>query len=87
MSTKTSERYVLADRTQYRYETDLGALMLYNVENEEFRVAGDLAHQIITKIEDGDTVEEIATALKVDEAAVRTFCEECTEEGFLILPA
>lgn len=84
MSTSTDgRRFALAERTRYRYESDLDMFMLYNADNEEFRVAGALAYDIVAGIEEGMAVSELAERLEVDQEAVNTFCEECLESGFI----
>lgn len=85
MSTPSkSERYDLAAQTRYRYESDLDMFMLYNARNEEFRVAGALAYDIIAGCEDGMSVEEITNHLDVDTSSVQTFCQECADSGFIV---
>jgi len=75
-------RYNLADYTQYRNEPDIGVFMIYNIDEDVFRTAGELAHQIVVRVEEGLSTVDIADALGVDEDAVVEFCEECAREGF-----
>ena len=78
-----SPRYKLAAQTRYRYESDLDMFMLYNAENEEFRVAGALAYDIIAGFEDEMSIEEISDYLDVGHDAVQIFCKECANSGFI----
>lgn len=82
MSTE-SQLYDLAEQTRYRYESDLDMFMLFNAGNDEFRVAGALAYDIIAGIEEGMSVDELANQLDISRDAVATFCQECFSCGFI----
>lgn len=83
MSTDQTDRFTLAERTRYRYESDLEMFMIYSAHNGEFRVAGTLARDVITGLEEGKAIPTLATELNVSESAIRTFCQECLEHKFL----
>lgn len=77
--------FELKSGTRYRFEPDIkdGVFMLYNTQNEQFRVTDRDAYRIVTGIEQGDSIEKIAdeTGLPADE--IIDFCESCVDLGFL----
>jgi predicted methyltransferase len=77
--------FELTEGTRYRFEPDIkdGTLMLYNIQNEQFRVTDRDAYQIVTGIQRGDSIEQIAAETNLPTTEITTFCESCVELGFL----
>lgn len=84
--------YAVPDHVQYRYEPQLddGLFLIYDAMSDEFRTGDVLVRDIVRGVDEGNSLDEIATQLVTDhdvtpvdaDTTVEAICEQFASIGF-----